>query len=46
MALLIVTILGFVVTFGLAALFMFHYMKDSLVSHDSETIDPKPDVTF
>ncbi|MCM3759088.1 hypothetical protein M3197_16745 [Sporosarcina aquimarina] len=46
MALLIVTILGFAVTFGLAAMFMIHYMNDSLVSHDSEVIDPKPDVTY
>ncbi|WP_432352833.1 hypothetical protein [Sporosarcina sp. A2] len=46
MGLLIVTILGFAVTFGLAALFMIHYMKDSLVSHDSEIIDAKPDVRY
>ena len=46
MALLVVTILGFVVVFGIAAIFLFHYMNDSLVSHDSETIDPKPDVDF
>lgn len=46
MALLIVTILGFAFTFGITAVFMIHYMKDSLVSHDAETIDPKPDVTY
>ncbi|WJY27641.1 MULTISPECIES: hypothetical protein [Sporosarcina] len=46
MALLIVTVLGFMVVFSIAAMFIIHYMNDSLVSHDSETIDPKPDVRY
>lgn len=46
MGLLIVTVIGFMIVFGMAAMFMIHYMNDSLVSHDSETIDPKPDVRY
>lgn len=46
MGLLVVTVLGFLVVFGIAAMFMIHYMNDSLVSRDSEIIDPKPDTNF
>ncbi|WP_188006836.1 CcoQ/FixQ family Cbb3-type cytochrome c oxidase assembly chaperone [Sporosarcina sp. ANT_H38] len=46
MGLMFATVIGFTVCLGIAATFTMHFLSSAMITADSTTIDPKPEIKF